>query len=71
MTHLAITLIRHRLQTAYGNAISATYTVKGEPTKQIIFSVKAGKVDVSQVRDLPGVIAREQARLRTRPRYPS
>src|SRR5918911_4825342 len=32
ITHLAITLIRHRLQTAYGNAISHTYTVKGEPT---------------------------------------
>jgi hypothetical protein len=116
ITHLAITLIRHRLQTAYGNAISDTYTVKGEPTtladaaalaesdpysfqwwalglvgarpteqkkgadrgidgrlffheqqgtptKQIIFSVKAGKVDVSQVRDLRGVIEREKAQI--------
>jgi hypothetical protein len=33
------------------------------PTKQIIFSVKAGKVDVSQVRDLRGMIEREQAQI--------
>src|SRR3954452_14308241 len=33
------------------------------PTKQIIFSVKAGKVDVTQVRDLRGVIEREQAQI--------
>jgi hypothetical protein len=32
ITHLAITLIRHRLQTAYGSAIHGTYTVKGEST---------------------------------------
>jgi hypothetical protein len=116
ITHLAITLIRHRLQTAYGSAIHGTYTVKGEsttladatalaesdpyafqwwalglvgarpveqkkgadrgidgrlyfheqqgaPTRQIIFSVKAGKVDVSHVRDLRGMIEREKAQI--------
>jgi len=32
-----------------------------QPTKQIVLSVKAGKVDVSQVRDLCGVVEREKA----------
>jgi DNA modification methylase len=34
---------------------------QGGPTKQIIFSVKSGKVDVTHVRDLRGVIDRENA----------
>jgi DNA modification methylase len=33
------------------------------PTKQIIFSVKAGNVTASQVRDLRGVVEREKAQL--------
>jgi site-specific DNA-methyltransferase (adenine-specific) len=33
------------------------------PTRQIIFSVKAGKVDVAHVRDLRGVIEREKAQI--------
>lgn len=33
------------------------------PTKQIIFSVKAGNVTASQVRDLRGVVEREQAQI--------
>ena len=36
---------------------------KGGKTKQIIFSVKAGKVTVSHIRDLVGVISREKAEL--------
>ena len=36
---------------------------KGGKTKQIIFSVKAGNVTVSQIRDLVGVINREQAQI--------
>ena len=32
-------------------------------TKQIIFSVKAGKVTVSHIRDLVGVISREKAQI--------
>ena len=38
---------------------------KGEAakTKQIIFSVKAGKVTVSHIRDLVGVISREKAQI--------
>ena len=32
ITHLAITLIRHRLRDAYGDEVAATYEVKGEPT---------------------------------------
>ena len=36
---------------------------RGGKTKQIIFSVKAGKVTVSQVRDLVGVIHREEAQI--------
>jgi site-specific DNA-methyltransferase (adenine-specific) len=31
VTHLAITLIKHRLQDAFGRGIAATYKVKGEP----------------------------------------
>ena len=36
---------------------------KGGKTKQIIFSVKAGKVAVTQIRDLVGVINREKAQI--------
>ena len=36
---------------------------KGGKTKQIIFSVKAGKVTVSHLRDLVGVINREKAQI--------
>ena len=36
---------------------------RGGETKQIIFSVKAGHVTVSQVRDLVGVISREKAQI--------
>ena len=36
---------------------------KGGKTKQIIFSVKAGKVTVSHIRDLVGVISREKAEI--------
>ena len=36
---------------------------KGGKTKQIIFSVKAGKVTVSHIRDLAGVINREKAEI--------
>ena len=115
ITHLAISLIRHRLQDAYGKDLR--FDVIGEPTslqdatalaaqdpyqfqwwalglagarpveqkkgadrgidgrlyfhdegkggktKQIIFSVKAGHVTVSQVRDLVGVINREKAQI--------
>ena len=32
ITHLAITLIKYRLRDAFGDAISASYTVIGEPT---------------------------------------
>jgi len=31
ITHLAITLIKHRLQSAFGEGIASTYTVIGEP----------------------------------------
>jgi DNA modification methylase len=115
ITHLAITLIRHRLTDIYGPEIAKTYTVIGEPTsvpdaqalaasdpyqfqwwalglvgarpteqkkgadkgidgrlyfhdagaggqtKQIILSVKAGHVSAPQLRDLRGVIDREDA----------
>ena len=115
ITHLAINLIRHRLQDAFGPDIAQTYEVIGEPkalpdaqalaqqdpyqfqwwalgkvgarpleqkkgadrgidgrlyfhdegpkgrTKQIILSVKAGKTGVAHVRDLRGVVQREQA----------
>ena len=36
---------------------------KGGKTKQVIFSVKAGKVTVSHIRDLVGVISREKAEI--------
>ena len=36
---------------------------KGKATKQVIFSVKAGNVTASQVRDLVGVITRESAEI--------
>ena len=115
ITHLAITLIKHRLHDAYGG--KASYEIIGEPvslpdaqalatqdpyqfqwwalglvgarpveqkkgaakgiagclyfhddaegqTKQVIFSVKAGKhVDVSMVRDLGHVVSREKAQM--------
>ncbi len=113
VTHLAIGLIRHRLRDSYGEAISETYRVIGEPvdvsgatdlavsdpyqfqwwalglvgarpaegkkgadkgidgriyfhegdnaTRQIILSVKAGKLHAPYVRDLRGVIDREKA----------
>ncbi len=115
ITSLAITLIKHRLQSAYGSAVE--YEIIGEPvsasdaeqlakddpyqfqwwalglvgarpveqkkgadkgidgrlffhddakggkTKQIIFSVKAGNVSVSYVRDLRGVLDREKAEI--------
>lgn len=113
ITHLAITLIRHRLQSAFGD--QAAYKVVGEPvslpdaealaaqdpyqfqwwtlglvgarpveqkkgadrgidgrlyfhdegeggkTKQIVLSVKAGNITVAHIRDLRGVVDREQA----------
>jgi adenine specific DNA methylase Mod len=111
ITHLAITLIRHRLKDAFGD--EAKYQVVGEPvslpdaeelaqqdpyqfqwwalglvgarpteqkkgadkgidgrlyfhdepktTKQIIFSVKAGALHATYVRDLRGVVEREKA----------
>jgi len=113
ITHLAFTLIEHRLFDAFGN--DPHYRVIGEPTsipdaedlakndpyqfqwwalgladarpverkkgadkgidgrlyfhdepkitRQIIFSVKAGHTNVSQVRDLRGVIDREKAEI--------
>jgi DNA modification methylase len=115
ITHLAITLMKHRLQSAFGDKVK--FTVVGEPvdlegaatlakddpyqfqwwalgllgarpveqkkgadrgidgrlyfhdegpsgeTKQIIFSVKAGHVQVPHVRDLVGVLAREKAEI--------
>lgn len=114
ITHLAISLIKHRLRSAFGNSVN--YKVIGEPVslpdaktlakqdpyqfqwwslglvgarpveqkkgadrgidgriyffpqarvrgkpEQIIFSVKAGNVTVSHIRDLVGVINREKA----------
>jgi hypothetical protein len=114
ITHLAITLMKHRLKTAFGDTV--TYEVVGEPVslpdaqtlaqedpyqfqwwalglvgarpveqkkgadkgidgrlyffpdrtmkgkaEQIVFSVKAGGVQVSHVRDLHGVVDREKA----------
>lgn len=114
ITHLAISLIKHRIKSAFGDSVN--YDVIGEPTtlhgakilarenpyqfqwwslglvgarpveqkkgadkgidgriyffpqstmkgkpSQIIFSVKAGKVGVSYIRDLVGVIEREKA----------
>ena len=115
LTHLAISLIKHRLISAFGDTIKDTYEVIGEPTdvagakelaatspyqfqwwalglvnarpveekkgadkgidgrlffhdereggktKQIVFSVKAGKLHAPYVRDLRGVVDREKA----------
>lgn len=115
ITHLAITLIRHRLRDSFGEGIEASYEVIGEPTslpdaealaaedpyqfqwwalglvgarpveqkkgsdkgidgrlyfhdepeggktKQIILSVKAGKTGPDHIRDLRGVLGREEA----------
>ncbi|OFV93902.1 MAG: hypothetical protein A3H28_05755 [Acidobacteria bacterium RIFCSPLOWO2_02_FULL_61_28] len=114
ITHIAITLIRHRLKNTFGN--KAHYEVVGEPvslpdaqalaqqnayqfqwwalglvgarpteqkkgadsgidgrlyfhdqpggkTKQIVLSVKSGNVSVKDVRDLRGVLEREQAEI--------
>ena len=116
ITHLAIGLIRHRLHDAYGDQVTDTYEVIGEPaslpdartlaaadpyqfqwwalslvharpaeqkkgadkgidgrlyfhegdtgkTKQVVISVKAGKLHAPYVRDLRGVIEREQAEM--------
>ena len=115
ITHLAINLIKHRLQDAYGPDITTSYAVIGEPvsvdgaeelaasdpyqfqfwalgqvgarpheekkgadrgidgrlyfhdegpkgkTKQIVISVKAGNTGPAHVRDLRGVVDRENA----------
>ncbi len=115
ITHLAVSLIKHRLQNAFGEAVADTYEVIGEPvdlagaraiaeqdpyqfqywalglvgarpaeqkkgadkgidgrvffhdepesgkTKQVVLSVKSGKPGVAHVRDLRGVVEREQA----------
>ena len=117
ITHLAIGLIKHRLRDTFGEDITQSYEVIGEPvsipdaevlgkddpfqfqwwalglvgarpveqkkgadkgidgrlyfhddvagakTKQIIFSVKAGRPSVPHVRDLRGVIERENAEI--------
>jgi hypothetical protein len=116
ITHLAIGLIKKRLDDAFGESVRATYEVIGEPvdlkgaealaredpyqfqwwalslvgarplekkkgadqgidgrlyfhdekggkTKQIILSVKAGKLHATYVRDLRGVIEREKAEI--------
>jgi DNA modification methylase len=118
ITHLAIGLIKKRLDDAFGESVRKTYEVIGEPvdlpgaqrlaqddpyqfqwwalslvgarpteekkgadrgidgrlyfhdenkrdrkTKQIIFSVKAGHVQAAYVRDLRGVIEREDAQI--------
>ena len=114
ITYLAISLIKHRLQSAFGEEIEGEYKVIGEPvsvpdaealarqdafqfqcwavglvsarpvepkrgadrgidgrlyffddesgkTKQIVLSVKSGRVSVADVRDLRGVVERENA----------
>jgi DNA modification methylase len=113
ITHLAITLIKHRLLDAFGSGVQ--YNVIGEPaslpdaeelarqdpyqfqwwtlglvgarpteqrkgadrgvdgrlyfhdepkvTRQVIFSVKAGRTNVAHVRDLRGVLDREKAEI--------
>ncbi|MFZ1934174.1 MAG: DNA methyltransferase [Thermoguttaceae bacterium] len=115
ITYLAVSLMKHRLHTAYGEAIKEMYEVVGEPvsaadaaalaaespyqfqwwalglvnarpveqkkgadrgidgriffhdeaesaqTKQIVISVKAGKTGAAHVRDLRGVVERENA----------
>ena len=116
ITHLAINLIRHRLQDAFGPEVRNTYRVIGEPedlagaetlakddpyqfqwwalglvgarpveqrkgadrgidgrlyfhdekggtTKQVILSVKAGNTTVAHLRDLRGVLDRENAEI--------
>jgi len=118
ITHLAINLIRHRLQDTFGNEVAREYAVIGEPTdlpgakvlakqdpfqfqwwalglvgarpadpkkgsdrgidgrlyfhdepqkkgktKQIILSVKSGGVSVKDIRDLRGVMERENAEI--------
>ncbi len=116
ITHLAISLMKTRLQDTFGSEITAAYTVIGEPTslpdaqalaaqdkyqfqywalglvgarpaeqkkgadrgidgrlyfhdggkgetKQVIFSVKGGHTDVSDMRDLGHVVTREQAQI--------
>jgi len=115
VTHLAISLIKHRLHNAFGENVRDTYEVVGEPvdvhgaralaeedpyqfqywalglvgarpvekkkgpdkgidgraffhddvesqeTKQVVLSVKGGKLQVAHVRDLHGVVEREKA----------
>jgi len=115
ITHLAVTLMKYRLESAFGESIRKEFEVIGEPasisgamalakdnpyqfqwwalglvgarpaeqkkgadrgidgrlyfhdegsggkTKQIILSVKSGRMSVAQIRDLRGVIEREQA----------
>lgn len=115
ITHLAVSLMKHRLYNTFGDAVEGTLAVVGEPTtvedaaslaeedpyqfqwwalglvgarpveqkkgadkgidgrlffhdegqsgktKQIVFSVKAGKLHANYVRDLRGVVEREQA----------
>ena len=116
VTHLAVNLMKYRLQDAFGEAVKDDYEVVGEPTdsagaeqlaredpyqfqwwalglvgarpveqkkgadkgidgriyfhepnekstRQIIFSVKAGHTGVAHVRDLRGVLDREQAQI--------
>lgn len=116
ITHLAINLIKHRMQGAFGDEIDDEYEVIGEPvtwmdaqalasedpyqfqfwalglvkarpeeerkgrdrgidgrlyfhdgkdgkTKQVIFSVKSGKIGPRDVRDLRGVVEREGAEI--------
>ncbi len=115
VTHLAVSLIKHRLHDAFGEEVAKTYDVVGEPvdlpgaralaaqdayqfqwwtlglvgarpvqqkkgadkgidgriffhddaqsqkTKQVVLSVKSGGVQVAHVRDLRGVVERENA----------
>lgn len=116
ITHLAVNLMKHRLQDAFGETVKDEYDVVGEPTdrggaeqlaaedpyqfqwwalglvgarpveqkkgadkgidgriyfhepndkatRQIVFSVKAGHTGVAHVRDLRGVLDREQAQI--------
>jgi len=116
ITYLAVSLMKYRLKTAFGEGIAKTYNVIGEPvsvedakqlahddpyqfqwwavglvsaravekkkgadqgidgrlyfhddysgkTKQIILSVKAGKTGPDHVRDLRGVVERENAQI--------
>lgn len=116
ITHLAINLIKHRLQNTYGEEVKEEYEVHGEPTtvgeaeelakldrfefenwalglvgarksdpkrgadkgidgrlyfhygdeqdtKQVILSVKSGKTGPQHVRDLRGVVEREEAEI--------